>query len=119
MGNQKRKSSDIEKEFVAINDRNGEDTDPKSPSGFSLSEPPISGHPNQKNVTRSSMDKGKSKMVGLGNLPVKRTRSIRTQNPLSFPASPATPSEQHVVVQSTIAKALAHTPITKSAPPPS
>ncbi|KAL6326071.1 hypothetical protein AAG906_000946 [Vitis piasezkii] len=76
MGNQKQKSSDIEKEFVAMNDRNGEDTDPESPPGFSLSEPPIFGHPSQRNVARSSMDKGKSKMVPtLGKLPVKRTRS--------------------------------------------
>ena len=63
MGNQKRKSSNIEKEFMAMNDGNGEDTDPESPLGFSLFEPPIFGHPNQRNVARSSMDKGKSKMV--------------------------------------------------------
>ena len=73
MGN-KKKSSDIEKEFVAINDRNGEDTNPESPSGFSFFEPPVSGHPNQRNVARSSMEKGKSKMVATpGKLPVKRT----------------------------------------------
>ncbi|KAL6336515.1 hypothetical protein AAG906_022456 [Vitis piasezkii] len=83
MGNQKRKSSDIEKEFVAMNDGNGEDTDSESPPGFSLSELPIYGHPNQRNVARSSMEKGKSKMVATpGKLP------------------------QHVVVQSTVAKAL-------------
>ncbi|RVW30422.1 hypothetical protein CK203_088865 [Vitis vinifera] len=68
MGNQKRKSSDIEKEFMAINDGNGKDTNSESPSGFSLSKPPFSGHPNQRNVTRSSMDKDKSKMVGHGKL---------------------------------------------------
>ena len=74
MGNQKRKSSDMEKEFVVMNDGNGEDTDPESPPGFSLSEPPISGHRNQRNVARSSMEKGKSKMVATsGKLPVKRT----------------------------------------------
>ena len=83
---------------MAINDENGEDTDPESPLGFSLSEPLLSGHPNQRNVTRSSIDKGKSKMVSPGKLPVKRTRSIKAQDPSSFPASPATPSEQHVVV---------------------
>ncbi|RVX19745.1 Retrovirus-related Pol polyprotein from transposon 17.6 [Vitis vinifera] len=94
IGNQKRKSSNIEKEFVAINDENGEDTDPESPPGFSLSEPPVSRHPNQRNVARSSLDKGKSTMVGLGKL-------------------------LHVVVQSIIADAPAPTLITKSAPPPS
>ena len=74
MGNQKRKSSDMEKEFVVMNDGNGEDTDPESPPAFSLSEPPISGHRNQRNVARSSMEKGKSKMVATsGKLPVKRT----------------------------------------------
>ena len=120
MGNQKRKSSDIEKEFVVMNDGNGEDTDPESPPGFSLSEPPISGHRNQRNVARSSIDKGKSKMVATpGKLPVKRTRSVRARTLSNFPASPATPSEQHVVVQSTVAKAPAPTPVTKSAPPPS
>ncbi|KAL6339238.1 hypothetical protein AAG906_024389 [Vitis piasezkii] len=73
MGNQKRKSSDIEKEIVVMNDENqneSSDTDPESPPGFSLSEPPISGHRNQRNVARSSMDKGKSKMVATpGKLP--------------------------------------------------
>ena len=93
MGNQKRKSSDIEKEFMAINDGNGKDTNSESPSGFSLSKPPFSGHPNQRNVTRSSMDKDKSKMVGHGKLLVNRTRSIGAQNPSFFPASPTTPSE--------------------------
>ena len=73
MGNQKRKSSDIEKEFVAMNDENGEDTNPESPPGFSFSKPLVSGHLNQRNVARSSMDKGKSKMFALGKLPVKRT----------------------------------------------
>ncbi|RVW61982.1 hypothetical protein CK203_063921 [Vitis vinifera] len=72
---------------------------------FPFSEPPISGHPNQRNVARSSMDKGKSKMVAPGKLPVKRTRSVRARTPLIFPASPATPSEQHAVVQSTVAEA--------------
>ena len=78
---------------MAINDENGEDTDPESPPGFSLSEPPVSRHPNQRNVARSSLDKGKSTMVGLGKLLVKRTQSVRAQNPSSFPASPATPSK--------------------------
>ncbi|RVW86606.1 hypothetical protein CK203_045641 [Vitis vinifera] len=120
MGNQKQKSSDIEKEFMAMNDGNGEDTDPESPLGFSLFEPPIFGHPNQRNVARSSMDKGKSKMVAtLGKLPVKRTRSVRARTLSNFPASPATPSEQHAVVQSTIAKAPDPTLVTKFAPPPS
>ncbi|KAL6324956.1 hypothetical protein AAG906_019864 [Vitis piasezkii] len=89
MGNQKRKSSDIEKEFVAINDENGEDTNPESPPGFSLSKPPVSGHPNQRNVARSSMDKDKSKMVG------------------------------HEKLLSIIAEAPVPTPVTKYAPPPS
>ncbi|KAL6318386.1 hypothetical protein AAG906_040567 [Vitis piasezkii] len=102
-----------------MNDRNDKDTDPESPLGFSLSEPPISGHPNQRNVARSSMDKGKSKMGAPGKLPVKRTRSVRARTLSNFPASPATPSEQHAIVQSTIAKAPAPTPVTKSAPPPS
>ena len=60
---------------MVINNRNGEDTDPKSPPRFSLSEPPVFGHLNQRNVARSSMDKGKSKMVAPGKLPVKRTTS--------------------------------------------
>ena len=81
-----------------MNDENGEDTDPESPPGFSLSEPPIFGHPNQRNVARSSMDKGKSKMVAPGKLPVKRTRSVRARTPSIFSASLATPSEQHAVV---------------------
>ena len=98
MGNQKRKSSDIEKKFVVMNDGNGEDTDLESPLGFSLFEPPISGHSNQRNVARSSMDKGKSKMVAPGKLPVKRTRSVRARTPSIFSASPATPLEQHAVV---------------------
>ncbi|KAJ9672772.1 hypothetical protein PVL29_002630 [Vitis rotundifolia] len=120
MGNQKRKSLDIEEEFVVMNDGNGEDIDPESPPGFSLSEPPISGHRNQRNVARSSMDKGKSKMVATpGKLPVKKTRSVRARTRSNFPTSPATPSEQHAVVQSTVAKAPAPTPVTKSAPPPS
>ncbi|RVW80941.1 Retrovirus-related Pol polyprotein from transposon opus [Vitis vinifera] len=89
MGNQKRKSSDIEKEFMTINDGNGKDTNSESPSGFSLSKPPFSGHPNQRNVTRSSMDKDKSKMVGHGKL-------------LSIIVEAPTP-----------------TPVTKYAPPPS
>ena len=63
--------------------------------------------------------KEKSKMVALGKLPVKRTRSVRARNLSNFPASPTTPSEQHVVVQSTVAKAPAPTPVTKSALPPS
>ncbi|KAL6333788.1 hypothetical protein AAG906_028974 [Vitis piasezkii] len=58
-------------------------------------------------------------MVSPGKLPVKRTRSIRAQNPSSFPASPATPSEQHVVVQLIIVEAPTPTPVAKSAPPPS
>ena len=98
MGNQKWKSSNIEKEFVAINDRNGKDTDPESPAGFSLFEPPIFGHPNQRNATRSLIDKGKSKMVAPKKLLVKRTRSIDVQNPSSFLTSLATPSVSHVVV---------------------
>ncbi|RVW53753.1 hypothetical protein CK203_068971 [Vitis vinifera] len=96
MGNQKRKSLDIEKELVAMNDGNGEDIDSESPPGFSLSELPISGHPNQRNVARSSMEKGKSKMVATpGKLP------------------------QHAVVQSIVAKAPAPTLVTKYALPPS
>ena len=104
---------------MAINDENGEDTDLESPPGFSLSEPLLSGHPNQRNVARSSIDKGKSKMVSPGKLLVKRTRSIRAQNPSSFSASPTTPSEQHVVVQLITAEAPTPTPVAKSAPPPS
>ena len=119
MGNQKRKSSDIEKEFVVMNDGNGKDTDPESPLGFSFSEPPISGHPNQRNVTRSSMDKGKSKMVVPRQLSVKRTRNVRARTPSIFSASPATPSEQHAVVQSIVAEAPTPTLVTKFAPPPS
>ncbi|KAJ9684971.1 hypothetical protein PVL29_017123 [Vitis rotundifolia] len=83
---------------MAINDKNGENTDLESRLGFSLSEPPISRHPNQRNVTRSSMDKGKSKMVGPGKLLVKKTRRI---------------------IQSIIAEAPSPTPVTKSAPSPS
>ncbi|RVW77778.1 hypothetical protein CK203_063784 [Vitis vinifera] len=90
MGNQKRKSSDIEKEFVVMNDGNGEDIDPESPPGFSLSEPPISGHRNQRNVARSSMIKENQRwLLTPGKLP------------------------------STVAKAPTPTPVTKSAPPPS
>ena len=58
---------------MAINDRNGEDTGLGSPLGFSLSELPVSGHPNQRNVTKSSLDKGKSKMVAPEKLSMKRT----------------------------------------------
>ncbi|KAL6323036.1 hypothetical protein AAG906_023654 [Vitis piasezkii] len=62
MGNQKRKSSDIEKEFVVMNDGNGEDAIPNHLRIF-LSRTSHFGHRNQRNVARSSMDKGKSKMV--------------------------------------------------------
>ena len=110
---------EIKEEFMVINDRNGEDTSLEFPSGFSISEIPISGHPNQRHVTRSSLDKGKSKMVVPEKLPVKRTQSINIQNPSSLPTSPATPLVQHVVVKSPIAEALAPTPVTKSAPPSS
>ena len=92
-----------------MNDGNGEDTDPESSPGFFLSEPPISGHPNQRNVARSSMDKGKSKMGAPGKLPMKRTRSVKARTPSIFPAFPATPSEQHAIVQSTVAEAPAPT----------
>ena len=102
-----------------INDKNCEDIGLEAPSGFSLSELPVSGHPNQRNVTKSSLDKDKSKMVGLEKLPVKRTRSISAQNPSSFPTSPTTPSVQHVVVQSLVAEAPAPILIIKSTPPPS
>ena len=94
---------EIEEEFVAINDENGEDAGLEFPLGFSLSKLPISGYPNQKDVTRSSLDKGKSKMVVPEKLPVKRTRNINVQNPSSFPTSPATPLVQHVVIQSSVA----------------
>ena len=63
--------------------------------------------------------KEKSKMVALGKLPMKRTRSIKARTPSIFSASLAIPSEQHAIVQSTIAEALAPTPVTKSTPPPS
>ncbi|KAJ9702955.1 hypothetical protein PVL29_004627 [Vitis rotundifolia] len=59
MGNQKQKSMEIEEEFVAINDGNGEDAGLEFPSGFSFLELPISGYPNQRDVIRSSLDKGK------------------------------------------------------------
>ena len=104
---------------MAINDENGEDTDPESPPGFSLSEPLLSGHPNQRNVARSSIDKGKSKMVSPRKLLVKRTRSVKAQTPSIFSASPTTPSEQHVVVQSIVVEAPTPTPVTKFAPPSS
>ena len=58
---------------MTINDKNGEDTGLGSPLGFSLSELPDSGHPNQRNVTKSSLDISKSKMVALEKLPMKRT----------------------------------------------
>ena len=58
---------------MAINDENGEDIDPVSPPGFSLSELLVSRHPNQRNAARSSMDKGKSKMVAPRKLPIRRT----------------------------------------------
>ena len=63
--------------------------------------------------------KEKSKMVALGKLPVKRTRSVKARTPSIFPASPATPSEQHAIVQATVAEAPTPTPVTKSTPPPS
>ena len=88
----KESKTKIEEEFVVINDKNCEDTGLEAPLGFSLSELPVSGHPNQRNVTKSSLDKDKSKMVGLEKLPVTRTRSISVQNPSSFPTSFATPS---------------------------
>ena len=102
---------------MAINDGNDEDTNPESPPGFSLSEPPVSEHPNQRNVARSSMDKGKSKMVAPRKLPVKRTRSVKARTPSFLSASPTTPSEQHAIVQSIVVEAPAPTPVTKSAPP--
>ena len=37
---------EIEEEFVAINDENGEDAGLEFPLGFSLSKLPISGYPN-------------------------------------------------------------------------
>ena len=73
MGNQKRKSIEIEEELLVINDRNGENTSLGLPMGFFLSEFPVSRHPNQRNVTKSSLDKGKSKMVAPEKLPMKRT----------------------------------------------
>ena len=114
MGNQKQKSMEIEEEFMVINDRNGEDTGLEFPLGFSFFE-----HPNRRHVIRSSLDKDKSKMVVPEKLPVKRTQSISVQNPSSLPTSPATPSVQHVIVQSPVTKVLALTPVTKSAPLPS
>ena len=113
MENQKRKSMEIEEEFVAINEGNGEDIGLELPLGFSIFEFPISRHPNQRNDIRSSLDKGKSKMVVPEKLPTKRPRSISVQNPSSFQASPATPSVQHVVVLSPIAKAPVPIPVTK------
>ncbi|KAJ9703031.1 hypothetical protein PVL29_004687 [Vitis rotundifolia] len=110
---------EIEKEFVVINDRNGEDVGLEFPPGFSPSKLPIYGHPNQRHVTRSSLDKGKSNMVVPEKLPMKRIRSINVQYPSSFLTSPATPSVQHVVVQSFVAEAPAPTLITKSTPPSS
>ncbi|KAJ9680373.1 hypothetical protein PVL29_019637 [Vitis rotundifolia] len=83
---------------MVIYDGNGEDVGLKFPPRFSLSELPVSGYPNQRDVTRSLLNKGKSNMVVPAKLSVKRTRSISVQNPSSFPTSPATPSIQHVVV---------------------
>ena len=41
MGNQKRKSMEIEEEFMVINDKIGENIGLESPLGLSFSEPPI------------------------------------------------------------------------------
>ena len=101
---------------MVINDGNGEDTSLESPPGFFLSKLPFFGHPNQRNVTKSSLDKGKSKMVAPEKLPVKRTHA---QNPSSFPTSPATPSIQHAVVQSLVIEVPGPILIIKSAPPSS
>ena len=119
MGNQKRKSMEIEEEFMVINDKIGENIGLESPLGLSFSEPPISKHPNQRHVTRSLLDKGKSKMIVPEKLPIKRTRSISVQNLSSLLTFPATPSIQHVVVQSPVAEAPTPTPVTKFVPPPS
>ena len=98
MGNEKRKSMEIEEEFMVINDGNGDDVGLKFPPGFSLFELLISRYLNQRDVIRSSLDKGKSKMVVPEKLPVKRTRSISVQNPSFFSTYLATPSVQHAVV---------------------
>ena len=45
MGNQKRKSMEIEEEFELINDGNGEDVGLEFPLGFFFFELPISGYP--------------------------------------------------------------------------
>ena len=73
MGNQKQKSMEIEEEFMVVNDGNDEDVGLEFPSRFFLSKLPISRYPNQRDVTRSSLDKGKSKMVVPKKLPMKRT----------------------------------------------
>ena len=119
MGNQKQKSMEIEEEFMVVNDGNDKDVGLEFPSRFFLSKLPISRYPNQRDVTRSSLDKGKSKMVVPKNLPVKRTWSISVQNPSSFLTSLATPSVQHVVIQSPIAEAPTPILVTKYVPPPS
>ena len=110
---------EIEEEFMVINDGNGDDVGLKFPPGFSLFELLISRYLNQRDVIRSSLDKGKSKMVVPEKLPVKRTQSINVQNPSSLPTSPATPSVQHVTVQSPGTEVLAPTLVTKSVPLPS
>ena len=104
---------------MVINDKIGENIGLESPLGLSFFESPISRHLNQRHVTRSSLDKGKSKMIVPEKLPIKRTRSISVQNLSSLLAFPATPSIQHVVVQSPVTEAPTPTPVTKSVPPPS
>ncbi|RVW69220.1 Pro-Pol polyprotein [Vitis vinifera] len=84
MGNEKRKSMEIEEEFMVINDGNGDDVGLKFPPGFSLFELLISRYLNQRDVIRSSLDKGKSKMVVPEKLPVKRHEASVFQNPSFF-----------------------------------
>ncbi|RVW78086.1 hypothetical protein CK203_059640 [Vitis vinifera] len=103
-----------------MNDGNGEDTDPESPLGFSLLNLPFLDIETRGMSQDLQWIKENQRWLLLsGKLPVKRTRSVRARTLSNFPASPATPSEQHAVVQSTVAKAPAPTPVTKSAPPPS
>ncbi|KAL6336219.1 hypothetical protein AAG906_011101 [Vitis piasezkii] len=90
------------------------------PLGFSISEFPISRHPNQRNVIRSSLDKGKSKMhvvvlspIAKAHVPIPVTKStlpssmLNTEmvaRALNIHLTPPNPTEFQPITQNKTAK---------------
>ncbi|RVW80033.1 hypothetical protein CK203_055840 [Vitis vinifera] len=118
MGNQKRKSSDIEKEFVVMNDGNGEDMIPNHLRDFPSLNLPFLDIETRGMSQDLQWIKENQRWLLLWKITGEETKR-QSSNSFKFSGIPCYSFKQHAVVQSTVAKAPAPTPVTKSAPPPS